>query len=116
MPPPDAKATYATLHATVVAINPDQVRVRPEGVCCWQGARIAGLRGRAGPRWPAVWRNSLCLSRCLNPGLTPTPPPHPPTSNLNRTPPKTMYYLANPESGKKVVEQEGRFWSEGEGK
>ncbi len=25
MPPPEAKPTYATLHATVVAINPDQV-------------------------------------------------------------------------------------------
>ncbi|GBF93866.1 replication A 70 kDa DNA-binding subunit B [Raphidocelis subcapitata] len=52
LPAPDAKATYATLHATVVAINPDQ----------------------------------------------------------------TMYYLANPTSGKKVVEQEGRYWSESEGK
>ncbi|KAI8470838.1 MAG: replication protein A 70 kDa DNA-binding subunit [Monoraphidium minutum] len=52
MPPPDSKPAYATLHATVVAINPDQ----------------------------------------------------------------TLYYLANPESGKKVVEQGGGFWSEAEGK
>jgi len=31
LPPPDAKATYANLHATVVAINPDQVCARSSG-------------------------------------------------------------------------------------
>lgn len=29
---------------------------------------------------------------------------------------QTMYYLADPETGKKVVEQGGRFWCEGESK
>jgi hypothetical protein len=31
-------------------------------------------------------------------------------------PHQTMYYLANPDTNKKVVEQDGRYWSESEGK
>lgn len=42
VPAPDAKPTYGTLHATVVAINPDQVRgCLP---MCWYLRKLASCR------------------------------------------------------------------------
>jgi hypothetical protein len=119
LPPPEAKATYATVHATVVAIAAEQVCIVFACLICFFYACVLWvMRDRVGVLCdvflacpPKPQFKTSCAPQTTNP--SPSPQPSSIHQYINH---QTMYYLANPETGRKVVERDGRYWSEAEGR